>query len=312
MNGVLIVAKEKGYTSHDVVARLRGILHQKKIGHTGTLDPDATGVLPVCLGNATKLCDFLTDKRKTYEAVMLLGMTTDTYDTSGVMLTKTDPSHVTPEALRDVMGSFLPGYDQVPPMVSAKKVDGKRLYELARKGITVERKAVPVTLSDLKILSVDLPRVRFQITCSKGTYIRSLIHDMGQRLQCGAVMEDLVRLSASGYDLKDALTLDEIEARTQAGTIGEVLIATDAVLGEYPALQTEAAADALLSNGNPFPEKMAKRREVNITQPKSAAEVDIIHNGHPVRVYDSAGKFAGLFRYDKGSRMFRVVKMFPE
>ncbi len=219
MNGVLNVCKEKGYTSHDVVARLRGICHQKKIGHTGTLDPDAVGVLPVCFGNATKLCDFLTDQEKEYEAGMLLGVETDTYDMSGVMLTKADVSGLREEQVREAILSFMPGYDQIPPMFSAKKVNGKKLYELARAGIEVERKSVYVKIPSITILSMDLPHVRFAVTCSKGTYIRSLIHDIGAKLGCGAAMEELTRTKPCGFSVKDALKLSQIEDLMQAGTL---------------------------------------------------------------------------------------------
>ena len=146
IHGVLNVYKEKGYTSHDVVAKLRGIVKQKKIGHTGTLDPDAEGVLPVCFGKATKLCDLLTDKDKTYQAVLLLGQVTDTQNTAG----------------------------QVPPMYSALKVNGKKLYELAREGKEVERKARRITIHEIRILEINLPEVKLEVTCSKGTYIRTL------------------------------------------------------------------------------------------------------------------------------------------
>ena len=173
MNGILNIYKEAGFTSHDVVAKLRGIVKQKKIGHTGTLDPDAEGVLPVCLGNATKLCGLLSEKEKTYEAVLLLGQTTDTQDLSGKILS-TAPVAVEEEAVREAVLSFLGDYDQVPPMYSALKVNGRKLYELAREGKEVERKARRVRILDVKIHWVRLPEVSFSVTCSSGTYIRTL------------------------------------------------------------------------------------------------------------------------------------------
>ena len=172
IHGIINVYKEKGFTSHDVVAKLRGIVGQKKIGHTGTLDPDATGVLPVCLGKATKLCDLLTDKDKTYEAVMLLGMTTDTQDITGRILEEKSTETLTADKVREVIESFIGDYDQIPPMYSALKVNGKKLYELAREGKVVERKARPVKILDIRIIEMDLPRVRMEVSCSKGTYIR--------------------------------------------------------------------------------------------------------------------------------------------
>ena len=299
-NGVLNVCKEKGYTSHDVVAVLRRICHQKKIGHTGTLDPDATGVLPVCLGNATKLCDFLTDQNKTYRAVMLLGVTSDTYDASGTVLSQQDVSGLDPEAVKAAILSFMPGYDQVPPMYSAKKVDGKKLYELAREGIEIERRSVPVKIPSITIEEMNLPRVTFTVTCSKGTYIRSLIHDIGQKLTCGALMEELVRTGASGFAIEDALTLDEIEKIAEQGLLQEHIVATDRALASYPALKAKPAADKLLAKGNMFGTDLA---EVNITSNQ---------NGQIFRVYNASGCFIGLYRCEAGRKCFRPYKIFPE
>ena len=193
IHGIINVYKEKGFTSHDVVAKLRGIVGQKKIGHTGTLDPDATGVLPVCLGKATKLCDLLTDKDKTYEAIMLLGMTTDTQDITGRILEEKSTETLTADKVREVIESFIGDYDQIPPMYSALKVNGKKLYELAREGKVVERKARPVKILDIRIIEMDLPRVRMEVSCSKGPYIRTLCHDIGEQLGCGGCMESLIR-----------------------------------------------------------------------------------------------------------------------
>ena len=197
IHGIINVYKEKGFTSHDVVAKLRGIVGQKKIGHTGTLDPDATGVLPVCLGKATKLCDLLTDKDKTYEAVMLLGMTTDTQDVTGRILEEKSTETLTADKVREVIESFIGDYDQIPPMYSALKVNGKKLYELAREGKVVERKARPVKILDIRIIEMNLPRVRMEVSCSKGTYIRTLCHDIGEQLGCGGCMESLIRTRVS-------------------------------------------------------------------------------------------------------------------
>lgn len=190
--GIIVIHKEKGFTSHDVVAKLRGILHMKKIGHTGTLDPDATGVLPVALGKGTKLVDLLTDKEKTYEAVLHLGIDTDTQDMSGTVLEE-KPVNVTEEEVRKVLKSFVGEQLQVPPMYSALKVNGKKLYELAREGKTVERKARPVCFYEIEPLEFHLPLVKIRVTCSKGTYIRTLCHDIGEKLGCGGCMEELLR-----------------------------------------------------------------------------------------------------------------------
>ena len=212
INGVLNVNKEKGYTSHDVVAKLRGITHQKKIGHTGTLDPAATGVLPVCLGKATKLCDMLTDKDKVYEAVLLLGISTDTQDISGTVLKEQETADLDESQVEEAILSFRGSYDQIPPMYSALKVNGKKLYELAREGKTVERKPRRVTISEIEILSMELPRARIRVECSKGTYIRTLCHDIGEKLGCGGCMEKLIRTRVDRFTIGDSLRLSEVEA----------------------------------------------------------------------------------------------------
>ncbi len=178
-HGIINVYKEAGYTSHDVVAKLRGICRQKKIGHTGTLDPDAVGVLPVCLGNATKLCDMLTDRQKEYIATLQLGISTDTQDGSGKVLARREVS-ASPSEVRDVILSFVGDSMQVPPMYSALKVNGKKLYELAREGKEVERAARPITIYELEILEEAHPEYIIKVKCSKGTYIRTLCHDIGE------------------------------------------------------------------------------------------------------------------------------------
>ena len=180
MNGIINVYKERGFTSHDVVAKLRGILHMKKIGHTGTLDPDATGVLPVCIGKATKVCGLLTDKDKTYRAVVKLGVTTNTEDMTGEILAK-HPVSVTKEQIEMAVSKFAGEIEQIPPMYSAIKINGKKLYELARQGKEVERKARKVTIYEIKVLSIDFSENEFtmEVSCSKGTYIRTLCKDIG-------------------------------------------------------------------------------------------------------------------------------------
>ena len=203
IHGIINVYKEKGFTSHDVVAKLRGIVGQKKIGHTGTLDPDATGVLPVCLGKATKLCDLLTDKNKTYEAVLLLGKTTDTQDITGEVLEEKSTEALTEEKVREAIEGFIGDYEQIPPMYSALKVNGKKLYELAREGKVIERKARPVKILDIQILEIDLPKVRMEVSCSKGTYIRTLCHDIGEKLGCGGCMESLIRTRVSTFRVQN-------------------------------------------------------------------------------------------------------------
>lgn len=229
VNGILNVYKEKGYTSHDVVAKLRGIVGQKKIGHTGTLDPDAEGVLPVCLGRATKVCDMLTEKDKTYEAVLLLGKETDTQDISGTVLRVGETEGLTQEQVKDCVMSFVGEYDQIPPMYSALKVNGKKLYELAREGKTIERKSRKVEIKEIRILEMALPRVRMEVSCSKGTYIRTLCHDIGEKLGCFGCMESLLRTKVSRFELESSLKLSEIQKKREEGKLSEIITPLDAV-----------------------------------------------------------------------------------
>lgn len=297
IHGVININKEKGYTSHDVVAKLRGIVGQKKIGHTGTLDPDATGVLPVCLGKATKLCDMLTDKNKTYETVMLLGKVTDTQDISGTVLSEKSTEYLNEQDVIDTIQSFVGEYMQVPPMYSALKVNGKKLYELAREGIEIERKARPVTIFEIQIKEIDLPRVRMEVACSKGTYIRTLCHDIGEKLGCGACMEELIRTKVSRFELQDSLTLAQVQLLKEEGRLEEVLTAIDQMFADYEAVTLKEEFVSFVYNGNVFsPKHLAKRIEL----------VD----GKMVRVYDGQGRFIAVYRFKKEKYIFKIEKMF--
>ena len=233
MNGIINVYKEAGYTSHDVVARLRRILGIKRIGHTGTLDPAATGVLPVCLGRSTVLADTVSDGEKVYEAVLLLGTRTDTYDLEGKVLEER-PVTCSPAEAEACIRSFIGEQEQLPPMYSAVKVGGQKLYELARKGIEVERKPRHVRIYDIEIKQTDLPRVRFTVTCSKVTYIRSLCADIGDRLNCGGCMAELIRTRVGIFKLADAKKLDEIREAVEAGELSEILTGPDRYFPELP------------------------------------------------------------------------------
>lgn len=296
INGVINVYKEAGFTSHDVVAKLRGILKQKKIGHTGTLDPDATGVLPVCLGTATKLCDMLTDKNKTYEAVMLLGKQTDTQDISGEVINEAAVT-VDEEAVREAVMSFVGEYDQVPPMYSALKVNGKKLYELAREGVTVERKARKVQILSVDIKSVDMDNntVTMEVECSKGTYIRTLCEDIGNKLGCYGCMKALKRIRVSSFGISDAKTLDEIANINSSGKLDDILVRVDSVFCDCKAINTPAKADVYLYNGNKLDIRNFECR---------------FKAGEKVRVYDSKDVFCGLYEYIEAEKMLKPVKMF--
>ena len=303
MNGVINVYKEAGFTSHDVVAKLRGIVKQKKIGHTGTLDPDAEGVLPVCLGNATKLCGLLTEKEKTYRAVLLLGQTTDTQDTSGRVLTEA-PVTATGEQVREAIMSFLGDYDQIPPMYSALKVNGKKLYELAREGKEVERQARRVRILDMEIHEIRLPEVTFTVTCSSGTYIRTLCQDIGEKLGCGGCMKSLLRTKVDRFELADSHKLSELETMMREGRIEEVLLPVDDVFAACPAVRIRQESDRLIQNGNPFGKEDIA--ETTGECPPEGTELE----RNCVRVYNSEGDFRGLYRREQGGRRYKPEKMF--
>ena len=221
-NGVININKEAGFTSMDVVAKMRGILKMKKIGHTGTLDPAATGVLPVCVGKGTKLVEKFMADDKVYRAVMLLGATTDSQDMTGEVLTQKEVN-VSEKEVLEAIGSFVGGYDQLPPMYSAKKVNGKKLVDLARKGIEVERQPRFVNIMAINVEEIKLPRVTMTVTCSKGTYIRTLCHDIGLKLGCGAAMESLVRTRVGQFRLEDAITLAQLEEFRDQNRLEEVV-----------------------------------------------------------------------------------------
>ena len=305
IHGIINVYKEKGYTSHDVVAKLRGIAGQKKIGHTGTLDPDATGVLPVCLGKATKVCELLTDKDKTYEATLFLGKTTDTQDISGEILSEKDTENLTIEEVKRVIESFVGAYEQIPPMYSALKVNGKKLYELAREGKVIERKARPVVIHEIIIKEMNLPRVKMEVTCSKGTYIRTLCHDIGEKLGCGGCMETLERTKVGRFEIKDSLKLEELQKLKEEGRLEEVMTTIDAMFYKYPAVVVRSNWDSLAKNGNPLPKKAVAVMENSDTIEKvqlSPEESDY------VRLYDEEGEFIAIYR--KREKDYHIVKMF--
>lgn len=300
IHGVLNVYKEKGYTSHDVVAKLRGIVKQKKIGHTGTLDPDAEGVLPVCLGKATKLCELLTDKDKTYQTVLILGKVTDTQDISGQVLEEQKVDSLTEEEVKKVILGFVGEQDQIPPMYSALKVNGKKLYELAREGKEIERKARRITIHEIRILEMNLPEIKMEVTCSKGTYIRTLCHDIGQQLGCGGCMKELIRTRVERFDIKDSIRLDEIVRLKEDGSLSKKILAIDAMFPTYDQVVLTPNAAVAVRNGNSF-------REKDILQKTAAKEYA---EDERVRVYDEENHFIAIYRYSKKDNLFKIVKMF--
>lgn len=293
MDGILVIRKEKGFTSHDVVAKLRGILHMKKIGHTGTLDPEAEGVLPVALGKGTRLVEMLTEKEKTYEAVLRLGIKTDTQDMTGNVLEEKEV-RISQQDVEAAVQSFVGSQMQIPPMYSALKVGGKKLYELAREGKVIEREPRPVYFHEIKILGIELPCVRLSVTCSKGTYIRTLCHDIGEKLGCGGCMEALLRTRSGRFTLEESYTLAQIEEAVRDGSISEKILSIEKVLEEYPRVCVLETGDKLLANGNPLAKELLCRQE---------------ERGW-VRMCTSQGVFAGIYQWDMQRERYYPVKMF--
>lgn len=251
MTGIICVNKEKDITSFGVVAKLRGITGEKKAGHTGTLDPMATGVLPVMFGGATRFLNFLPDSDKGYRATFKLGMTTDTLDITGEVTSQSEVA-VNSTDVKNAMRDFVGVIDQIPPMFSAKSVDGVRLYDLAREGKTVEREACKVEIKELELVAFDETEHIYQIDvlCSKGTYIRSLIDDIGKKLGCGAVMTELVRTKAMGFDLSDCVTLEELQERKDSGKgFDDVLIDIERMFDCYKKVRVSPAQSTRFFNG---------------------------------------------------------------
>ena len=295
-NGIINIYKESGFTSHDVVAKMRGICKQKKIGHTGTLDPEAQGVLPVCLGSGTKLCDMLTDKDKEYVAELLLGIKTDTQDMTGQILCEKEPVR-DEELIRACVQSFQGEYMQVPPMYSALKVNGKKLYELARAGKEVERQARPVTIHEIGILEMNIPEVFIRVSCSKGTYIRTLCHDIGRKLGCGGTMSALKRTRVGEFTLDRALTLRCLQGLKEKNLLESVVCSVDECFARYPALHVAGEHQKLIDNGNSF-------------YPSQTLEKEKHPEGQWVRVYNEEGRFYGIYAFENSRHWYKPVKMF--
>ncbi|MDY3993409.1 MAG: tRNA pseudouridine(55) synthase TruB [Evtepia sp.] len=247
-NGILVIDKPAGWTSHDVVAKLRGILHVKRIGHAGTLDPMATGVLPVFVGRATRAVEFAAEREKEYIAGLRLGVVTDTQDCTGTTL-ETHPVEVTRDQVEAILDRFRGDLQQIPPMYSAVKKNGRKLYELARRGVEVERQPRPVTIHQLELLDQVSPTdYTLRVLCSKGTYVRTLCHDMGQALGCGGTLFSLRRTRSAGFTLEDAVTLEDVAAAADPAAL---LLPVDAYFSDYPVLQLQTGAEEKrIRNGN--------------------------------------------------------------
>lgn len=297
MNGILCMNKPQDFTSFDVIGKLRGILHMKRLGHTGTLDPMATGVLPILVGTATKACDILPNQDKTYQATVVFGKATDTLDIWGKPLQNYPEQHVTEAALRAILPEFLGDITQLPPMYSAVSVNGKRLYELARKGETIERPTRTVHIDAITLDAFDETQqtATLTVSCGKGTYIRTLLSDIGQRLGGDAVMTALTRTAACGYPLQECLTFEQVAAAMADGTLEEHLLPTDSLFSSYPKLRLNAAQERMFCNGV----KLDLNRLRNL-QP----DQDIY------TVYGATGTFLGTALADRTQQELRIGKRF--
>lgn len=250
MNGILIVDKPQGMTSHAVVGRIRRLFGLRKVGHAGTLDPLATGVLVVALGQATRILQFLMQENKVYRASLVLGKTTDTQDSEGQVVATHDPGNLDAQAIADICQSMVGCYEQMPPMYSALKKDGVPLYKLARQGVEVTRKPRRITIFDLELLAVEPPNVTFEVHCSKGTYVRTICHDIGVKLGCGAHLTALRRLQSAPFNEREAVTLETIE-ETAPEDRPKLLLTIAEALREYPSLSVCQEGITRLSYGIP-------------------------------------------------------------
>lgn len=319
-NGIINVYKEAGFTSFDVVAKLRGMLKTKKIGHTGTLDPEAVGVLPVCLGSATKVCELLMDDTKEYIARVCLGVVTDTQDMTGEIL-ESHPDNVvmlTDETINNALSKYKGEIEQIPPMYSALKVNGQKLYDLARKGIEVERKKRKVTIFELEVIDglhkvEDRAYITIRVVCSKGTYIRTICHDLGQDLGCGGAMEHLERTRVGVFGKESALTLGEIQKLVDTGNFVEAedgslhntevlehIIPVDVIFDKYPPLHVTEEGMKALNNGNQL--QINQVTEVNDGFKLVAKQV--------YRIYSYDNQFRALYEYHSGWKVLKTLKMF--
>lgn len=299
LDGVIAIWKPAGWTSHDVVAKVRGMLRVRRIGHTGTLDPAVTGVLPLCIGRSTRFVQYLQEMPKTYEATLRFGIATDTEDLSGTIIEQKDASFLTESIIRAATLSFKGDIDQVPPMVSAVKINGKRLYELARQGITVERPARRVSIYEIDILGITgvgvEPELTFSVKCSKGTYIRTLCVDIGRKLGVPAVMSELVRTESAGLRKEHCVTLEEIPELLKQGGLGKKLLVSDTLLTEIPSTIAVHPESLYVLQG--------KAVEASKLQPPADKE-------GLWKLYRSDGVFLGLFSVDENGETVRPVKVF--
>jgi tRNA pseudouridine55 synthase len=288
MDGILNVNKPAGITSFDVVSTVRHCLRQKRVGHAGTLDPSATGVLPICLGKATRVTEYFMELQKTYRAEIELGIATDTGDAEGQVIRRGDASGIDVETLLTVLGQYRGSVEQTPPMFSAIKYHGRPLYELARAGIIVERKTRKTEIYNLQLLSWEYPVITIEVTCSRGTYIRSLADDIGKSLNCGAHLTNLVRLRYGPFDINDSVSLSQLVELSERDDYSRLIYPLDSILFHLPSVTLDAVAEQDIRHGRLLP---------------ASALPDISPAGEKIRyrAYNLDGLFVGvlLFNFEK-------------
>jgi tRNA pseudouridine55 synthase len=292
-DGILNLDKPKGKTSFDVVALVRRLSGERRVGHAGTLDPEATGVLPVFLGQGTRLIEYLADEAKVYRAEIELGIATDTYDAAGKITQRGDISSLTREQLETAVSLFAGFIDQTPPMYSAIKHKGVPLYRLARAGVEVPRKSRKVEITHLKIMDWKPPLLTLEVECSRGTYIRSIAHDLGQRLGCGAHLKNLVRLKSGPFNISDAIPILELEAAFRQGNWKELLQPIDAAVLHLPAVTVSEDDEKAVLNGRPLTAVVAEGTTAKLR-----------------RAYSSEGRFIAILRYNDDGGYWKPEKVF--
>lgn len=323
MNGILNINKATGMTSHDVVAKIRKLLKQKRIGHAGTLDPAASGVLPICAGQGTRVAEYLSESGKAYQANIVFGTVTDTYDAEGIVVRKASTADLTLAKIEEVLPRFLGAQMQVPPSYSAIKLEGQPAYRRARAGEEVALEARPIVIYSLEIIDWIPPMLTLAIECSKGTYIRSLAHDLGVQLGCGAYLDGLVRTRSGPFSLADSITLEQLATAVDDASVQRYLYPVDKALEQYPALLLDAESVERVKHGNAFrtpvegsspagrPQGIASTMDDSATTLQSRDDP-----GGPtgdsslVRVYDESGHFLAIAEWDAEQKLWQPKKVF--
>ena len=297
MDGILNINKPTGRTSFSIVSLVKRLSGERRVGHAGTLDPLASGVLPVCLGQGTRVVQFLMNSTKSYRAQIKLGVTTDTYDASGQVTRQEDPSGITLEQIESALTPFRGLIQQIPPEYSAVKYRGRPLYQWARAGIKVERQSRPAKIHRLELLDFKPPVVTIEVECGKGTYIRSLAHDFGQALGCGASLKSLVRLRCGPFDIRDAVSVPELEEAFHHGYWSQLVYPIDTVLSHWAAVVVSDDTGRVIRNGSP----LVLDKDSSLTLPPAEKRC---------RVYTPDGHFIGVLHFDPEKGQWQPEKVF--